>query len=745
MIERVVRLIDLAEYKRKQMAPGIKVTSRAFGFGRRMPIAQAAMTRGCRCSERALNALIPLSFRKPLRLRCSLSVFQRNCRVLERFHGYQTLSFTTALIVMAVMIAFNYFMKGPQGAGNAAAGPAASPIYQNLPDKPQVSEAGAEPGEVIIGSADAAKPDKLALRINPVTAAVDRAQLNIRDYAQTYERKEPLTLFEVPTAEPVRPFATVGIHATRTGEKKELGYGFVRSTDKAGNTTLRELANDDSADDFNKANSTWVLDRQYMWKVTPGAPDAAGVVHDATLLMTLQLNNVPFLEVTKSFHEDPATYDVVITHTVKNLTDQPVDVAIDQLGAPNFNRDDPRSDDRFFHAASLDTTKAAVVPDAFNVMQLELGKITGGKSIGQLNDYKSNPILWAASSNRFFAAIIRPLPETGSTGKFTVAPGHPIPEPGHIQSADLDIVTSAPKPADSTAMLRFTGATLSIPAHGSVSEPLTAYMGPKKREDLKGSLGSKEGTETYDFAVYDYANIIQFSRGCWVYSFCVFDQLIDAFLWALEFLKHTVAFGNYGLADHEILVVIIRAILHPLTRASQINMAKMGKKMKDVAPKVDAMKKKYADNKRKQSEEMMRIYRENKVNPAGGILGCLPMLIQTPIWIAAWSGVASDINLRQQPFIPGWINDLSNPDTIFPHGPIHLNAPLFTLPLLNFPIFGINPLPVLLAVVLFINTKVTMATQPKPADESQAQMQKMSSYMIFLLPIFLYNASRSQA
>jgi membrane protein insertase Oxa1/YidC/SpoIIIJ len=63
-----------------------------------------------------------------------------------------------------------------------------------------------------------------------------------------------------------------------------------------------------------------------------------------------------------------------------------------------------------------------------------------------------------------------------------------------------------------------------------------------------------------------------------------------------------------------------------------------------------------------------------------------------------------------------------------------------TLPIINFPIYGFNPLPILLAVVLFINMKVTMASQPKPADEQQAQMQKWSQYSIFMLPFFLYNA-----
>ena len=111
----------------------------------------------------------------------------------------------------------------------------------------------------------------------------------------------------------------------------------------------------------------------------------------------------------------------------------------------------------------------------------------------------------------------------------------------------------------------------------------------------------------------------------------------------------------------------------------------MGKKMKDVQPQVEAAKKKYAGNKQKQNEEMMRIYRENKVNPAGGVLGCLPMLIQMPIWAALYSGLSTDIDLRHATFIPGWINDLSKPDTIWPTRgflPV-LGHPLFTVPVVG--------------------------------------------------------------
>src|SRR5277367_1773240 len=123
----------------------------------------------------------------------------------------------------------------------------------------------------------------------------------------------------------------------------------------------------------------------------------------------------------------------------------------------------------------------------------------------------------------------------------------------------------------------------------------------------------------------------------------------------------------------------------------------------------------------------MRIYRENNVNPAGGIMGCLPMLLQMPIWIAMYQGLWNDLDLRHAVFIPGWINDLAAPDA------------LFTFPILG-KISSFNLLPILLGIVFFFQMKIQTATQPKPADEQQAQVQKYSQFMFLLFPIFLYSA-----
>jgi YidC/Oxa1 family membrane protein insertase len=228
--------------------------------------------------------------------------------------------------------------------------------------------------------------------------------------------------------------------------------------------------------------------------------------------------------------------------------------------------------------------------------------------------------------------------------------------------------------------------------------------------------------------------LIQLSASvCWVYGLCFIEPLTYWMLRFLDFLHNTVAFGNYGVAII-IMVFLVKALLHPLTRHAQINMATMSKKMKDIQPIVEASKKKYAKDRQKQNEEMMRIYREHNVNPAGGVAGCLPMFLQTPIWIAVWVGLSTYINLRHAVFIPGWINDLSAPDQTITFAPVHI--PLLSS--LLGPISALNLLPLLLGLVVFVQMKVQMATQPKAADDQQAQMQKISSYMVLIFPLFLY-------
>ncbi len=620
-------------------------------------------------------------------------------------------------ILIAIVVAILWpklFNTG--AAGTAPKGPFA--IYKDIPDHPLAAERDAKPELITLGDSSKTSKDKMAVTINTQTAGIEKVELNVNDYAQTIERKLPLTLFAA-TPGLAKPYSTLGIHITLGAAAKELAYG-------------KDVTNEFGGSD---CRGQWA---SRFWRRNMCGKSGEKSDTDVDLLMTFQLEGKPIAEVTKTFHFDPATYEITISHAVKNLTDQPLKVQIDQLGPTEMPRDDLQVDDRFFHAAGLDTTKKTVDASRFNATQVELPKFDDGtKPVGQFNDYTKDPMLWVAASNRFFATILRPLPSTAAAVQFELVDKKDIPEVTHIASANVDVMQWSATPAEALGVVRLTGAVVEVPAGTTVTEPLSAYMGPKKREILDGKYDAAPGTADYYHYFYQYVSTIQLSQsGC--YQYCTWDILARGILWLLNFLTRSITFGNYGIAIM-VLVILVRAALHPLTRASQINMAQMGKKMKDVQPQVEAAKKKYAGNKQKLNEETMRIYRENKVNPAGGLLGCLPMLLQMPIWAALYSGLRTDIDLRHASFIHGWINDLSRPDTILPSSLPILGHPLFTVPILG-DIYGLNLLPLLLAGVFFVQMKVNTASQPKPADESQANMQKMSQYMIFIFPLFLYNA-----
>ena len=111
--------------------------------------------------------------------------------------------------------------------------------------------------------------------------------------------------------------------------------------------------------------------------------------------------------------------------------------------------------------------------------------------------------------------------------------------------------------------------------------------------------------------------------------------------------------GNYGVAII-ILTIIVRIVLFPLTYKGMKSM----KRMQQLSPRMKKLQAKYKNNKEKLNKEMMGLYRKNRVNPLGG---CLPMLLQLPVFFALYSSLSSAVELRHAPFIL-WISDLSQPD-----------------------------------------------------------------------------------
>lgn len=162
---------------------------------------------------------------------------------------------------------------------------------------------------------------------------------------------------------------------------------------------------------------------------------------------------------------------------------------------------------------------------------------------------------------------------------------------------------------------------------------------------------------------------------------------------------------NYGVAII-VLATLVRVVLHPLNMASMKSMRAMQK----LQPEIERIRAKYKDNPQAMNTAMMALYKENKVNPAGG---CLPLLLQMPLFIALYSVLFNAIELRQAPFFL-WMNDLSAPDRLFE--------------VAGFPI---RLLPLLMAGTGYLQVKM-MPQSP------QAGMPNMAIMNLIML-VFFYN------
>ncbi len=167
--------------------------------------------------------------------------------------------------------------------------------------------------------------------------------------------------------------------------------------------------------------------------------------------------------------------------------------------------------------------------------------------------------------------------------------------------------------------------------------------------------------------------------------------------------------GNFGVAIL-IVTVLIKLAFFPLANRSYLSMAKM----KGVQPQMTALRERYADDKVKQQQELMELYKREKINP---VAGCLPMLIQIPVFFSLYKVLFITIEMRQAPFF-GWIKDLSQPDPtnvfnlfgLLPYDPT-------SLPLIgHFLAIGIWPL------IMGFSMFVQMKMNPEPPDPVQKQM-----------------------
>jgi YidC/Oxa1 family membrane protein insertase len=239
---------------------------------------------------------------------------------------------------------------------------------------------------------------------------------------------------------------------------------------------------------------------------------------------------------------------------------------------------------------------------------------------------------------------------------------------------------------NSEAVIGFKAPAIIIDAGQQQTTSAIFYVGPKDQSVLEKIAPSLDLTIDYGFLwmisqpLYGLLNVIQSGE------FSLFDMEFDL-----------GGVGNWGLAII-IITLIIKGGMYPLTKAQYTSMAKM----RELAPKMAKLKERFGDDRQKMSQATMEMYKKEKVNPAGG---CLPLLLQMPIFLALYWVFLESVELRHAPFI-FWIQDLSAMDPYF-------------------------VLPVLMGISMYVMQKMQPMTIQDPMQ------QKIMQYMPVVFSIFM--------
>ena len=293
------------------------------------------------------------------------------------------------------------------------------------------------------------------------------------------------------------------------------------------------------------------------------------------------------------------------------------------------------------------------------------------------------PIKWVGIHNRFFSITTMPTEALSGARVYSTTTTHRLPNE-RLEENEQYVHDSG-----ILAGLHFDAQVLK-PGENVVKQ-FTTYAGPKEYRLLEAHA-------------LTYENSIDSVMG--------FDGFFGFFakilMWAMSSIHSSFGLG-YALCII-VVTIIIKILFWPLTRASTISM----KRMAAYQPQMAEIREKYKDDKEKQNKRMMEFMREHKVNPMGG---CLPILIQMPVFFGFFTLLRSAVELRGAEFL--WARDLSQSDTI---------AVIAGIP--------INPLPIIMGVTMLLQARMTPVS-----PTADANTQKIMKYMPLIFIVVMYGFS----
>lgn len=422
-----------------------------------------------------------------------------------------------------------------------------------------------------------------------------------------------------------------------------------------------------------------------IWSLAPPPAEADGA-QSVRFLASLMRDDQPIVDVYKTFTVSPDDHELLVSYSLVNRTGQPLaDVAVGGIGARTLTQE----------AVKEDRSLAWYARGA-GIQRIGRPQVVADPQRVQIPGTEQG-LQWAATENRFFVAVHRPVKHPAA-----------LTFVGHRLGQDQE---------RSPVVFQWSSERFSLSADEPSQLSLANYLGPKSRAAFAGKRVYLE---------LNYEGLIDVGGTCPCSAWCGTGWLAPAMVWLLRAFYAVVR--NYGIAII-LLVALVRILLHPLTKKSQISMSKMSK----LQPKIEEIKKKYAKDPGEMNKAMAEFYRQEGFSP---FLGCLPMLLQMPIWIALWAGLNTAIELRHAPFF-WWIRDLAAPDALYkwatPETATALPIP-FIGDMLG-PLYAFNLLPILLMIAMFGQQLLT----PRPAGPQAGQQKFMMYFMTIFFGLLFYN------
>jgi YidC/Oxa1 family membrane protein insertase len=454
--------------------------------------------------------------------------------------------------------------------------------------------------------------------------------------------------------------------------------------------------------------------------------------------------------VRREFRVDGPSYEITVRQRVENLTDRPAKVKWISYGPSDLPADKTSYIDvRRFHFGYLfpperDPARKTIIATGQMWDRNAVSKriISGDYSLWPNEQSREGQytLSWFGATNRYFALTVHAPwlpPNSPDTAIGPVVESVRVRENG-VAMPNASWLTFESQPnfipveertPENLVLAELHSAVQEVPAGGLGAFDLGVYAGP---------LDSKLLASAEPYASLNLQQLIVYmlSSCC---SFCTFAWLANFLVVFLTFLHDSVVF-DWGIAII-VLVIVVRALLHPIMKRSQIQMQRFSKSMAELKPELDALQKRYRDEPTRMQQEQVRLYREKGINPAGCMGGMLPSFLQTPIWIALYAVLFFAFELRQSPAFfglfqtfGGWtfLGDLSLPDNFLPFDR--------TYKVLFLSISGINLLPLLMSVVFYAQQKYLTPPTPNMSEEALAQQKMMKWMMVILFPLFLYSS-----